>query len=62
MGKIIDSEQIEYLQKMLDLSLLAKRSHWDIMYEAAVQFFSEHGIDAEVPDDYEVSEGNLKRG
>ena len=60
MGKIIDSEQIEYLQKMLDLSLLAKRSHWDIMYEAAVQFFSEHGIDAEVADDYEVSEGNLK--
>lgn len=60
MGKIIDREQIEYLQKMLDLSLLAKRSHWEIMYEAAVQFFEEHGIDADVPDDYEVSEGNLK--
>ena len=59
-GKIADREQIDYLQKMLDLSLHAKRSHWEIMYEAAVQFFGEHGIDADVPDDYEVSEGNLK--
>ncbi|MBQ3936673.1 MAG: helicase associated domain-containing protein, partial [Ruminococcus sp.] len=60
LGKIKDSEQIDFLQKMLDLSLLAKRSHWEIMYEATVQFFEEHGVDADVPDDYEVSEGNLK--
>lgn len=60
LAKIKDSEQIDFLQKMLDLSLLAKRSHWEIMYEAAVQFFEEHGIDADIPDDYEVSEGDLK--
>ena len=59
-GKITDSGQAELLQRILQLSLYAKSSHWEKMYESAVQYFAEHGEITSIPHDYEVSDGNLK--
>ena len=59
-GSITDTEQTELIQQILQLSLYVKRSHWDKMYEAAAQYYSEHGEITNIPDDHEAPDGNLK--
>ena len=59
-GKITDEQQIEIMQRILSGKALNKTSHWDLMYEAAVIFFAEHGFETAVPADIIVDGSSLK--
>ena len=59
-GKITDERQVEIMQRILNSKLLDKTSHWDLMYEAAVRFFAEHGFETAVPADIIIDGSSLK--
>ena len=59
-GKITDERQFEIMRKILNSKALDKTSHWELMYEAAVRFFEEHGFDTAVPADIIVDGSSLK--
>lgn len=71
-GKIKDERQVEIMQNILQIFPRKTQKaradntanntipHWDVMYEATVQYYNEHGFDASVPADYLVDGRSLR--